>query len=204
MRPGADRYDYAQGELTEKEAGDDPLTLFARWLEDARRASVVEPTAFCLSTASPDGAPSARFLLLRGHDARGFVFYSHYEGRKGRDLAENPRAAMTFWWAALERQIRVEGRTERLPDAESDAYWASRPAGSRAASAASPQSEVIPNREWLEARVAEDHPQRPEGWGGTLLIPERIEFWQGRLSRLHDRFVYAREGDVWTRARLAP
>ncbi|RYG68429.1 pyridoxal 5'-phosphate synthase, partial [bacterium] len=119
----ADRYEYRFGELTEEDAGVDPLALFARWLDEARARKVLEPTSCCLSTATPDGRPSARFLLLRGHDERGFFFFSHYTSEKGRELAENPQAAITFWWGDLERQIRIEGHTERLPDEESDRYW---------------------------------------------------------------------------------
>lgn len=204
------RYDYSHGSLSEEEAGDDPLALFERWLQAAKDAKIIEPTAFCLATANTNGAPSARYVLLRQFDARGFVFFSHYDGRKGNELRVNPSAAMTFWWSGLERQIRIEGSTERLDPEESDLYWAGRPLASRIASAASPQTEIIPDREALEARVEEvrrrypNGPPRPDSWGGTRLVPTCIEFWQGRPSRLHDRLLFTREAESWQRKRLAP
>lgn len=214
MSLGDDRYDYAKSELIEENAGHDPLALFTSWLEDARAAGVIEPAAFCLSTADENGVPSARFVLLRVFDERGFVFFSHYDGRKGREMEANPRAAMTFWWGGLERQIRIEGRVERASEEESDAYWLTRPPKSRIASAASPQSEEIESRETLEALVAaeaerhSDGLPRPENWGGTRVVPERIEFWQGRRSRLHDRILFIKRVEAgasgWDRVRLAP
>ncbi len=216
MRAGEDRYDYARGALDEAGAGEEPFALFGRWLGEAREAGAPEPTGFCLATADAEGRPSARFLLLRGFDAGGLRFFSHTDGPKGRDLAANPQGAMAFWWAALERQVRVEGAVERLSEAESDAYWLSRPPGSRAASAASPQSRPIAGRGEIEAearRLEAEHPAgapRPATWGGFVLVPARFEFWQGRPSRLHDRILFARNeeagegGASWTRSRLAP
>lgn len=210
MTPGEDRYEYAKGELTEETAGDDPIGLFERWLQDAKDAKVVEPAAFCLATADADGAPDARFVLLREFDARGLVFFSHYNGRKGQEMAANPRAAAVFWWGALERQIRLEGPIEIATEAESDEYWITRPPKSRIASAASPQSQTVASREELESLVARETERNPDGlprpeyWGGTRLIPTKIEFWQGRRSRLHDRLLFERDEDGWRRCRLAP
>ena len=166
-----------------------------------------------LATATPDGRPSARVVLLRGFDPRGFCFYTNYASRKGRELSANPYAALTFHWAVLERQVRIEGRVERTTDAESDEYFRSRPSTSRIGAWSSPQSEVLPDRAALEAlfaRFRAEHPDdaaipRPEHWGGYRLVPERIEFWQGRPSRLHDRLVFRRPpGGDWTLDRLAP
>ncbi len=203
------RYEYSRATLDEASLDDNPIALLRVWLEEAtKHEGIVEPTAMALATAL-DGRPSNRFVLLRGLDS-GLVFYTNYRSRKGRELDANPWAAATLWWAALERQVRIEGRVERTTEAESDAYFASRPAMSRHASAISPQSQPIPSREVLDTRLAEameadpEGPERPAHWGGYRLIPDVVEFWQGRPGRLHDRIRYRREGDRWAMERLAP
>lgn len=201
---------YAKGRLEEGDLPGDPVAALAGWLKDAKAAGAPEPTAMCLATASLDGQPSARFVLLRGLDARGLTFYTNYTSRKGEELDDNPRLAAVFWWPLLERQVRVEGEAVRVSAEESDAYFADRPLDSRLASAASPQSQEVPDRSTLEAGVeafkAEypDGPPRPDAWGGYRLVPDRIEFWQGRPARLHDRLLYTRAADGWHVARLAP
>lgn len=185
----------------------DPLVQFRRWFEEARELVRV-PEAMALATASADARPSVRMVLLKQADEAGFVFYSHYPSRKGRELEENPRAALLFHWDPLGRQVRVEGAVSRLAAAESDAYFASRPLGARLSALASPQSRPVESRAWLEERVAEleaaGEPSRPEWWGGFRLVPDAWEFWQHRDSRLHDRFRYERAGSSWTIARLGP
>jgi pyridoxamine 5'-phosphate oxidase len=199
-------------ELREDLVPADPLPLFLSWLEAARAADPnIDPTAMTLATASPEGRPSARLVLLKGADADGFRFFTNYSSRKGLELARNPHAALTFFWPRMERQVRVEGTVVRLDEAESDAYFESRPAGSRWSAAASPQSQVVPDRATLEQLVRElqterngDPPARPAGWGGYRVIPDSIEFWQGRADRLHDRLRYTREAGSWSFERLAP
>lgn len=198
-----ERSEYNQGELSEADLLPDPFEMFRLWLDVARERGLVEPEAFCLSTSTPNGQPSGRMLLLRGVDS-GFLFYTNYQSRKGEELTSNPHASMTFWWAALERQVRIEGSVHQLTAAESDTYFESRPEGSRQASAASPQSQVVTSREELEARVAEAGIDRPAHWGGYRLVPTVIEFWQGRPSRLHDRFQYSLTPNGWRIDRLAP
>ena len=206
------RQDYAAGGLSEADAGDDPFALFRRWFEQALLAELPEPNAFVLATATPDGRPSARLVLLKALDARGFTFFTNYDSRKGRELAANPHAALVFPWHALERQVRVEGTVEKVTPAESDDYFAHRPLGSRLGAWASRQSDVIPDRAFLERRHAElmeQHPDgavpRPEFWGGYRVVPAELEFWQGRPSRLHDRLRFARRPDgTWLRERLSP
>ena len=205
-----ERSDYAKGELTEATQPTDPIEGLKAWIEDAKAAGAPEPTGMCLATASLDGLPSARFVLLRGLDARGLTFYTNYASRKGEDLDDNPRAAAAFWWPLLERQVRVEGHVERVPVEESDAYFVDRPIKSRFASASSPQSREVPDRETLERGMADlmaaypDGPPRPESWGGYRIVPDRIEFWQGRRARLHDRLLYERTAEGWSVVRLAP
>lgn len=205
------RRDYARAGLDEDAAGAEPVTLFARWLDEAVAAGVHEPNAMALATATPDGRPSSRIVLLKGFDARGLVFFTGYESRKGRELTANPWAAATMLWHSLERQVRVEGAVTRLSDPESDAYFASRPRGSQVGAVASPQSRVIAGREVLEQRAleverffADSDVERPPVWGGYRVALERVEFWQGRASRLHDRIRFVRVGDDWRRERLAP
>ena len=205
------REEYAREGLDEGAAGDDPLALLGRWLNEAIDAGVHEPNAMALATATPDGRPSVRIVLLKGLDERGLTFFTGYESRKGAELEANPRAAAVMLWHPLERQVRVEGSVTRVAEAESDAYFHSRPRGSQVGAVASPQSRVISSREVLEQRVAEvesvfegQEVMRPPIWGGYRIALESVEFWQGRRSRLHDRLHYVREGDGWRRHRLAP
>jgi pyridoxamine 5'-phosphate oxidase len=207
------RRDYTRDGLTEAQAPADPYALFGQWFEEAVRTEQppVEANACWLATVDGEGQPHCRVLLLKGVDAQGFVFYTNYDSAKGRQLAAQPRAAMTFFWPALERQVRIEGLVEQVSAEESDAYYRVRPLGSRLGAWASPQSQVIANRYELEQRLTEvqqrfvdGEPSRPPFWGGYRLKPQRIEFWQGRSSRLHDRLDYQRTEDGWQRQRLAP
>lgn len=204
------RTDYKHGALDEEHAATDPIDQFSRWWDEALRAEVVEPNAMTLASADADGKPAARTVLLKGFDARGFVFYTNYESRKGRELAANPRASLLFFWRELERQVRIDGTVERVDAEESDAYFASRPLASRIGAWASPQSQPISGKAWLMARAAEMglrhglNPPRPAHWGGFRVTPAEIEFWQGRPSRLHDRLLYRRDSEQWQRSRLAP
>jgi pyridoxamine 5'-phosphate oxidase len=186
----------------------DPLRQFNRWFDEARAGGVAFPETMTVATATPDGRPSARQVLLKGVDEGGFVFFTSYTSRKGRELEENPAVALLFYLAAVGRQVRVEGRAGRVERDESEAYWRSRPLGSRLSAAASRQSDVIGSREELEAEVGElataGEPSRPEHWGGYRVVPETYEFWEHRDDRLHDRFRYRREGEGWTIERLSP
>jgi pyridoxamine 5'-phosphate oxidase len=204
------RTDYSLKTLEEGGVDRDPLKQFGVWMVEAIHAQVPEPTAMNLSTVGPQGRPAGRIVLLKGVDPRGFVFYTNYASRKGRELEARPIAALTFMWKELERQVRIEGAVEKVAAAESDEYFATRPVGSRIGAWASPQSEVIAGREWLEQRWAQltaqhgEEPPRPPHWGGYRVLPDYLEFWQGRQSRLHDRIAYTRAAAGWTVARLAP
>jgi pyridoxamine 5'-phosphate oxidase len=186
----------------------DPIEVFNEWFEEAREAGVDVPEAMTLATADASGRPSARMLLLKGLDEHGFSFFTGYESRKGRELDANPRAALVFYWRPLGRQVRVEGTVRKLSPEESDAYWATRPPRSRAAAAASRQSEAIERREELEAEFERllpgDEVPRPERWGGYVLAPETIELWQHRDDRLHERYRFTRAREGWRRELLAP
>jgi pyridoxamine 5'-phosphate oxidase len=205
------RRSYEQGELEEAHADSIPLRLFQRWLDDAVAAKLVDPTAMTLATVGEDLRPSTRVVLLKGCDERGFVFYTNYRSRKGRELAAHPQAALQSYWPDLERVVRVEGQVAKTSEEESDAYFRTRPLDSRIGAWASPQSEVIASRAFLVAEAAKVaakyllDPPRPPHWGGYRLVPDRFEFWQGRKSRLHDRLRYTLQTDGrWLRERLAP
>lgn len=211
--PAKLRAEYQRAALDARDVDRDPIRQFACWFDEAVAAQLPEPNAMTLATVGDDGRPAARIVLLKGADARGFVFFTNYDSRKGRELARDPRAALLFFWVELERQVRIEGVTERVSATESDAYFASRPRSSRFGAWASPQSATIESRAVLEERFAqvaaryadEEAPvPRPPNWGGYRLAPDRLEFWQGRSSRLHDRILYRRAVDGWAIERLAP
>lgn len=204
------REDYSKRELSETECADNPLTQLENWLNEAMHAQVHEPTAMNVAAVGEDGRPNSRMVLLKEVNRRGLVFFTNYLSRKGRSLSAHPFAAVTFFWPELERQIRVEGKVEKLPEADSDAYFASRPYTSRIGAWASEQSSVIESKSVLVKRAAAfgvKHPlhvPRPPHWGGYLIIPDRVEFWQGRPSRLHDRIQYRLVDNQWIKERLAP
>ncbi len=204
------RKSYEKDELDEQASAPDPLQQFQRWFEQALSAQLPEPNAMTLATVGEGGRPSTRVVLIKGYDARGIVWYTNYDSRKGRELAANPFAALQFHWVELERVVRIEGRVEKAASDESDAYYASRPLDSRLGAWASPQSRVIASRAVLVAAAAKAaavhalNPPRPPHWGGYRLVPDTWEFWQGRKSRLHDRLRYRLDGSAWVRERLAP
>ena len=205
------RKDYRLQSLNENEVDANPINQFSIWWNEAISSSIDEVNAMTLATASIEGKPDARIVLLKGYDEKGFVFFTNYESRKALEMAANPFATLVFFWKELERQVRIEGAVEKISAADSDAYFQLRPEGSRIGAWASPQSRVIDNREILEENVkqlgikyGEGFIPRPEHWGGYLVAPTQIEFWQGRSSRLHDRILYRRENDAWVIKRLAP
>jgi pyridoxamine 5'-phosphate oxidase len=205
------RTDYQRASLSEDQVNADPIQQFSIWFQEALSAKVAEPNAMSLSTVGKEGRPSSRIVLLKDLDQRGLTWFTHYTSKKGQELAANPHAALLFFWSELERQVRIEGRVEKISSAESDAYFNSRPIASRYGALASEQSKVIANRTQLEQQFETISTQygaqvpRPAHWGGYRLVPDYVEFWQGRPSRLHDRIAYAKNGQgVWVRQRLQP
>jgi pyridoxamine 5'-phosphate oxidase len=205
------RREYEGRGLRETDVDTDPIVQFGRWFDDALRAEIQDANAMTLATASADGAPSARTVLIKGYDASGFVFYTNYASAKGRDLAANGRAALLFYWSPLSRQVRIRGTVTKTSRQQSEAYFASRPRGAQISAAASAQSAVIASRETLEqiaADIAAGYEGKaipcPDNWGGYIVKPDAIEFWQGLPNRLHDRLLYTRDGDGWKIERLAP
>jgi pyridoxamine 5'-phosphate oxidase len=204
------RQEYMRAGLAEADALPDPLLQFERWFKDALAAQLPLANAMTLATVSAAGTPDARVILLKGVEGGGFVFYTNYQSRKGRELASRAEACLVFLWTQLERQVRIEGKVEKVTAAESDKYFSSRPAGARLSASASAQSEVVPDRAFLETEVEKikamhgANPPRPAHWGGYRVIPSQIEFWQGRENRLHDRLLYTLTSGSWKIERLAP
>jgi pyridoxamine 5'-phosphate oxidase len=205
------RLDYGRASLTEQDVLDDPIAQFGKWFEEAMHAKVNEPNAMSVATVDDEGKPSSRIVLIKQYDARGFTWYTNYDSRKGRELGAHPHAALLFFWSELERQVRIEGSVVRTSEEESDKYFYSRPVKSQIAAVASQQSAPITTREQMEANydaaaaACNEHPVRPPHWGGYRLEPQRVEFWQGRRSRFHDRIVFVKQADgTWTKERLQP
>lgn len=205
------RTDYRRASLSEADLAATPMAQFDKWFQEARKAEVLEVNAMTLATVNQQGRPSSRIVLIKEYDQRGLTWFTNYDSAKGQDLVTNPYACLLFFWAELERQVRIEGRVERISDTENDSYFYSRPLGSQQSANASSQSQVIANRDLLEQKLAAviaehgEHPPRPAHWGGYRLIPERLEFWQGRASRLHDRLVYQLDQHgQWQIQRLQP
>lgn len=206
------RQDYRSASLNEEDLDQNPYNQFEKWFQEALNAQVIEPNAMTLATSKTNGIPSARIVLLKEFTEEGFVFYTNYTSQKGNEIAESPYAALVFFWADLERQVRIEGVVERVSDDESAAYFKSRPRGSQLGALSSPQSQIIPNRKFLEEKLdsltrkyEEKEIEKPETWGGYRVIPNRIEFWQGRSNRLHDRILYIQDkSQSWKFERLAP
>ncbi|MGX1641828.1 pyridoxamine 5'-phosphate oxidase [Sphingobacterium mizutaii] len=206
------REDYVKSSLSESDVQKNPIEQFQKWFDEAMSSQVTEPTAMVVSTVSENGYPSSRVVLLKDIKTEGLSFFTNYNSRKGQEIIQNPHVSALFFWPELQRQVRFEAEVEKLPKADSDEYFSIRPRGSQIGAIASPQSAIIPDRETLEKRVAEVEKEmenitevpRPEFWGGFLLKPVRVEFWQGRGSRLHDRIVYIKDDGNWTINRLAP
>lgn len=205
------RNDYMLKTLDESEVDSDPILQFRKWMDEALKSNLYEPTAMALSTVNSEGHPSLRVVLLKQVSQEGFIFFTNYESRKGKELMQNPNAAALVYWSELQRQVRIEGYTEKIPKEDSDLYFASRPEGSKISAIISPQSQVIPNREYLEERIlhftsslTNTNIVRPVNWGGFIIKPKKIEFWQGRSNRLHDRILYKIENNNWKIERLAP
>jgi pyridoxamine 5'-phosphate oxidase len=204
------RKDYQLAELDESIVGDDPLAFFGKWFAEAEASKIVDVNAMSLATVDRDNAPHVRTVLLKGLEKEGFVFFTNYNSDKAKQLAENPKAALLFYWKELERQVRIEGTIHKVPEEVSDTYFHSRPVGSRIGAWASPQSQPIPNRDVLEKNYNQYQQQfgnevpRPEHWGGYVLVPHTLEFWQGRSSRMHDRILFTDTDNGWQKVRLAP